>query len=54
MCLARVRAIAKTHYAHIALTGILPTLTAEDLESSAMTNPAALSRVVERYPPPAV
>jgi hypothetical protein len=37
-CLARLRAIARTHDARIALTGILPTLTAEDLESSAMTN----------------
>jgi gamma-glutamyl:cysteine ligase YbdK (ATP-grasp superfamily) len=37
-CLRRLRAIASTHDARIALTGILPTLTAEDLESSAMTD----------------
>ena len=37
-CLTRLRAIARAHDARIALTGILPTLTAEDLESSAMTN----------------
>ncbi len=37
-CLTRLRAIASRHEARIALTGILPTLTAEDLESSAMTN----------------
>ncbi len=37
-CLMRLRAIARAHDARIALTGILPTLTAEDLESSAMTN----------------
>jgi gamma-glutamyl:cysteine ligase YbdK (ATP-grasp superfamily) len=37
-CLTRLRAIARTHDARIALTGILPTLTAEDLESSAMTD----------------
>ncbi len=37
-CLTRLRAIAKTHDARIALTGILPTLTADDLESSAMTD----------------
>jgi len=37
-CLTRLRAIASAHDARIALTGILPTLTAEDLESSAMTN----------------
>ena len=37
-CLTRLRAIASAHDARIALTGILPTLTAEDLESSAMTD----------------
>ena len=37
-CLTRLRAIARAHDARIALTGILPTLTAADLESSAMTN----------------
>jgi gamma-glutamyl:cysteine ligase YbdK (ATP-grasp superfamily) len=37
-CLTRLRAIARRHDARIALTGILPTLTQADLESSAMTN----------------
>jgi len=37
-CLTRLRAIARAHDARIALIGILPTLTAEDLESSAMTD----------------
>jgi hypothetical protein len=37
-CLTRLRGIAGKHDARIALTGILPTLTAEDLESSAMTD----------------
>ncbi len=37
-CLTRLRAIARRHGGRIALTGILPTLTQADLESSAMTN----------------
>ncbi len=37
-CLSHLRGIAGRHGARIALTGILPTLTPEDLQSSAMTN----------------
>jgi gamma-glutamyl:cysteine ligase YbdK (ATP-grasp superfamily) len=37
-CLTRLRAIARAHGARIAVTGILPTLTPEDLSSSALTD----------------